>query len=184
MRNIVAELRAEHANMAQLLDILEAQIQAFEAGGETDYTLILDVITYFLEFPDQCHHPKEDILAQTLLSLVPDSARKLRGLGEMHEELGALTRRVAETVNGVVHGIMMPRVEVTRLVSAFIGSQRQHMAMEEQHFLPLADEVLTAADLRALDAEIFDREDPLFSADTAERFVALHAEIIRWGQPT
>ncbi len=183
MKNVVAELRAEHANMAQLLDVLEGQIKTFEAGGDTDYTQIQDIIQYFLDFPDQCHHPKEDVLAQTLLSLVPAQAEPLRGLGVMHEELGALVRRVAEVIDAVLHDIPTPRADVARIIWEFLNSQRHHIAMEERHFLPLADEVLTRADLRSLDAELFGREDPLFGAETAERFAELRAQILEWEQP-
>lgn len=182
MRNVVAELRAEHANMAQLLDILEGHIKAFEAGGDTDYTQIQDIIQYFLDFPDKCHHPKEDVLAQTLLSLVPVQAAPLRGLDEKHQELGALLRRVAEIIDGVLRDVPTPRADVARILWEFVGSQRHHIQMEERHFLPLADEVLTRSELRTLEAEIFGREDPLFGAETAERFADLRAQILQWEQ--
>ena len=68
MRNVVQDLRVEHTSMERLLKILEKQIEVFEAGGQPDYGIIRDIVLFFLDFPDQCHHPKEDSLAQKLLS--------------------------------------------------------------------------------------------------------------------
>jgi hemerythrin-like domain-containing protein len=180
MRNVIGELRTEHANMARLLKILEKQIEIFEATGQPDYTITQDIILYFLDFPDQCHHPKEDLVAQRLLELAPDRAGQLRELTGLHEELGMLTRKVANVVRRVLDEAEIPRAEVIRAVKEFISSQRHHMEMEEAHFLPLAEEVLSEADLEELDAEIFQKEDPLFGPKTEEHFTMLRDNILRW----
>ena len=180
MKNVVSELRAEHVNMARLLKILERQIEIFEASGQPDYAIMQDIILYFLDFPDQCHHPKEDLLAERVLALAPERAGALRGLSELHEELGVLSRKVAVVVRRVLEEAELPRAEVIRAVREFIDSQRHHMEMEETHFLPLAEELLGEADLEELDAEIFSREDPLFGPDAEDRFAALRDDILRW----
>jgi hypothetical protein len=56
------------------------------------------------------------------------------------------------------------------------------MEMEEAHFLPLAEEVLSDADFLELDAEIFRKEDPLFGPETEEHFTMLRDNILRWEQ--
>lgn len=180
MRNVIGELRAEHANMARLLKILDQQIEIFEAAGQPDYTIVQDIILYFLDFPDQCHHPKEDLVARKLLELTPDRARRLSGLAELHEELAALTRRVAEVVRRVLDEAELPRALVIRAVKEFIDSLRHHMEMEEEHFLPLAEEVLSEADLGELESEIFEKDDPLFGPETEENFAVLRESIFRW----
>ena len=180
MRNVIGELRTEHANMERLLKILDKQIEIFEAAGQPDYTTTQDIILYFLGFPDQCHHPKEDLVAQKLLKLTPDRAGQLRGLAELHEELGGLTRKVASVVRRVLDEAELPRAEVIRAVKEFISSQRHHMEMEEAHFLPLAEEVLSEADLEELESEIFQKEDPLFGPETEEHFATLRDDILRW----
>ena len=182
MRNVIKELRTEHANMERLLKILDKQIEIFEAAGQPDYTITQDIILYFLDFPDQCHHPKEDLLAQKLLGLSPNRAERLRGLAELHEELGALTRKVAGVVRRVLDEAELPRAQVIRVVKEFVSSQRHHMEMEEEHFLPLADEVLSGADLEELESEIFQREDPLFGPETEKHFEMLRDDILRWEQ--
>ena len=179
MRNVVQELRSEHANMERLLAMLEKQVDQLEAAAQPDYGLMQDIVRYFLDFPDQCHHPKEDVLAQKLLSLAPAQAAPLRGLAEMHHELGVLNRRVVDVVDEVVNDVPMPRAEVARVVREFIDSQLHHIKMEERHFLPLAEELLSNADLRELEMEIFSREDPLFGPQTEQRWASLRDEILR-----
>ncbi len=179
MRNVVQELRSEHANMERLLAMLDTQVDAIEAAERPDYGLMQDIVRYFLDFPDQCHHPKEDVLAQKLLSIAPAQAEPLRGLADMHHELGVLNRRVVDIVDEVVNDVPLPRAEVVRVVREFIDSQRHHMKMEERHFLPLAEELLSNADLRELDAEIFSAEDPLFGPQTERRWASLRDEILR-----
>ena len=178
-RNVLLELRSEHANMERLLGVLDQQIEIFEAAGHPDYTTIQDIVLYFLDFPDQCHHPKEDLVAQKLLSLSPSRASQLRGLADLHSELGALTRRMARLIHRVLDEAELPRAEVIRAVKEFIQSQRHHMQMEEEHFLPLAEEVLSASDLEELESEIFQKDDPLFGPETEEHFAMLRDFILR-----
>ncbi len=177
MKNIIREIRKEHANMARLLDLLDSQVQIFEGAGRPDYKVIQEIVHFFLDFPDLCHHPKEDILAQMLLSKAPSRAVQLRGLAQKHEELGSLTRKVAKAVDQVLGEAELPRARIVQIVREFINSQRHHMEMEEEYFLPLADELLSRSDLDVLESEIFQTEDPLFGPETAKRFENLRDAI-------
>lgn len=179
MKNVVQDLRTEHTSMERLLRILEKQIETFEVGGQPDYEIIQDIILFFLDFPDQCHHPKEDLVAQRLLELWPERAERLRGLVHQHEELGALTRRLASIIGRVLDEAELPREGVIRATREFISSQRHHMEMEEVHFFPLADELLNEAHLNGLNAEIFRREDPLFGPKTDKHFQILRDDILK-----
>jgi hemerythrin-like domain-containing protein len=182
MRNVIADLRTEHTNMERLLKVLDRQIEIFEAAGQPDYTLMQDIILYFLDFPDQCHHPKEDLLAQRLLELSPDRAARLSGLSELHKELGVLTRKVASVVRRVLDEAELPRAQVIGAATDFMSAQRHHMEMEEEHFLPLAEEVLSETDLGELQSEIFNKDDPLFGSGTEEHFAMLSDSILKWEQ--
>ena len=64
MGGILDTLRSDHANMARLLNILERQVSAFREGEAPDYEIVQGVVEYFLDYPDLCHHPKEDLLAR------------------------------------------------------------------------------------------------------------------------
>ena len=182
MRNVIGELRDEHANMERLLKILDWQIEIFEAAGQPDYTIVQDIVLYFLDFPDQCHHPKEDVVAQRLLELSPERAARLSALPRLHEELGVQTRTVASVLRRVLDEAELPRAQVIQAARDFVGSQRHHMEMEEEHFLPLAEELLSEADLGELASEILEKDDPLFGPRAEERFAMLRDDILKWGR--
>ena len=102
MGGILDTLRTDHANMARLLNILERQVSAFREGEAPDYEIVQGVLEYFLDYPDLCHHPKEDLLARKLLDKAGSKDSAVRGLAEQHEELGVLTRRFATVVRRVI----------------------------------------------------------------------------------
>jgi hemerythrin-like domain-containing protein len=180
MGGILETLRSDHANMARLLNILEKQVAAFGQGEAPDYEIVQGVVEYFLDYPDLCHHPKEDLLAKRLLDKSADKDSAVRGLAEQHEELAGLTRRFAKVVQRVIDEAELPRDYFVRAAKEFVGSQRHHMQMEEEYFFPLAEGGLTAQDLAAIDSELFDKEDPLFGGTVKGRFEMLHDNIVKW----
>ena len=61
---VVDTLREEHRNIARLLRALEHQVAIFSNADAPDYDVIVGVADYFLDYPDRCHHPKEDASTQ------------------------------------------------------------------------------------------------------------------------
>ena len=180
MKDVIKELHAEHATMERLLKILDHQVEIFGEGGYPDYAMVEDIVLYFLTYPDQCHHPKEDLLARKLLEKAPDKAARLRGLAELHEELSQLTKKVAAIVRNVLNEAELPRSQLVQATKEFIDSQRHHMEMEEEHFLPLAEQVLSQSDRDDLASELFEGSDPLFGPKTEEHFAVLRERILGW----
>ncbi len=179
MTNIIEQIRDEHKNMAKLLDALERQIAVFNDGGKPDYEVLVGVIDYFLDYPDRCHHPKEDLLARKILAGA-DPAGPLQKLEAQHEELSILTRRFSQLVRRVLDEAELPRSDLTRAATEFIATQRHHMEMEEEHFLPLAEAALSQVDLAALDSELLAETDPLMDPDTEARYATLRNAILSW----
>ena len=180
MANIIERIRDEHGNMAKLLDALERQVAVFDGGGKPDYEIVLSILDYFLDYPDRCHHPKEDLLARKILDVAGDDATPLRKLEAQHEELGILTRRYAELVRRVLDEAELPRSDLARAAKEFIASQRHHMQMEEEHFLPFADSILSRDDLASLESQLFAETDPLMDPDTESRYAILRDAILAW----
>lgn len=180
MTNIIEQIRYEHGNMAKLLDALERQVAVFDSGGRPDYEIVVCVLDYFLDYPERCHHPKEDLLARKILELAGDDAAPLRKLEAQHEELGILTRRYAVLVRRVLDEAELPRSDLARAAKEFIASQRHHMQMEEEHFLPVADALLSQDDLASLESELFAETDPLMDPDTEARYAILRDAILAW----
>ena len=179
MATIIEQIRDEHRSMTKLLDALERQIGVFSEGGQPDYEVILGAIDYFLDYPDRCHHPKEDLLARKILEGT-DTAGPLQKLEAQHEELGILTRRFAQLVRRVLDEAELSRTDLTRAATEFIATQRHHMEMEEEHFLPLAESALRPEDLAALHSELTAEADPLMDPDDEARYASLRDAILSW----
>ena len=166
--------------MAKLLNALERQIAVFSGGERPDYEVIQGIVDYFLDYPDRCHHPKEDLLARKILEGAEDEHGPLRKLEAQHEELGILTRRFAQLVRRVLDEAELSRSDLTRAASEFIATQRHHMEMEEEHFLPLAEAALSPEDLAELDSELTAEADPLMDPHTEARYANLRDAILSW----
>lgn len=180
MSNIIEQIRAEHGNMARLLDALERQVEIFDEGGRPDYEIVLGITDYFIDYPERCHHPKEDLLARKIVEGANGAAAPLNKLEAQHEELAILTRRFHRYVRRVLDEAELPRHDFVRAAREFMTSQRHHMQMEEEHFLPLAESLLGPDDLAALDSEIFAEKDPLMDPDTEARYALLREAILSW----
>ncbi len=182
MSNIIDQLHTEHANMAKLLNALDRQVTIFDAGGTPDYDIVQAVMEYFLDYPELCHHPKEDLIVRRLLERTGDKTHPAQKLEAEHEELGLLTRRFAKIMQRVLEEAELPRVDFIRAAREFIESQRHHVQMEEAHFLPYAEAKLSDEDLAELDAALFERHDPLFGPRVEQKYATLRDNILKWEQ--
>ena len=59
-------LRLEHGNLSKLLGLIENQVAAADAGMPMDEQLLSLASEYFYDYPDRCHHPKEDLVYRRL----------------------------------------------------------------------------------------------------------------------
>ena len=86
MTYVVEVLRQEHRNIEKLLHVLEQELSVFDRGDRPNYEVIVGVIDYFKDYPDSCHHPKEDMIFDKLKSRDPAAAAKIGDLRIEHEE--------------------------------------------------------------------------------------------------
>lgn len=178
MVEVLRLLRREHVNLARLLKVLDRQIELLGGGGQPDYDVISGVVDYCLEFPDQCHHPKEDLVLEKLRLRDPEAADSVGDLEGDHEKLAAQTRRFAAAIKQVLLEAELPRDWLHSIAQEFVNAYRGHIAMEEQLFFPAAERALEAEDWAEIDARVGNREDPLFGGRVAERFRALSKEVL------
>lgn len=184
MSDVITALRQEHANIGQLLDILERQVAVFDRGGSPDYDIVEGVIDYFQSYPDLYHHPKEDLVFQKLKLRDPAAVERVGDLRHEHEELAARTREFAAGVRAVLEEAQVSRESFDQWARRFIGLQRDHMDREERLFFPAARAALTSEDWADIEARASDQEDPLFGSDVGHRYEALRRDILQWERET
>lgn len=184
MSRIIEILHEEHRNIAKLLSVIERELSVFDRRERPDYEIFQAVIQYFKEYPELCHHPKEDVVYQILKERNPAVAGAVGDVEAEHEVEGERLARFAQVVNDVLADQELPRQTFHAAATDFLEHQRRHMAKEEQLLFPAALETLKAEDWAKIDSRIEARKDPMFDGETASRFQNLYATILRWEQET
>jgi len=174
-------LRKEHSNMQRLLALLEHQIKLVEQAEQPDYELIKSIADYFGDFPDSCHHPKEDLIYDKLRERNPQAAQ---AMGDLEHEHGAVATRLTElshAIDNVLLDIEVSRGQLVEVGRRFIEDERKHMMMEERYFFPVALDSLDDEDWSEIDSRLNKRADPLFDSIVEEKFRTLRQELLEWG---
>ena len=131
MVEIIEVLRQEHRNIEKLLRVLERELSVFDRGDRPDYEVVLAVIDYFKDYPDTCHHPKEDIIVAKFKARDPVAAAAIGDLEAEHREGARRLRQVAQAVERVLSDQDLLRQTVDDIIRDFINHERHHMVMEE-----------------------------------------------------
>ncbi len=169
---VLRVLRQEHADLARLLDMVEAQLGG---DGAPDFALLTGILDYFLTYPDQYHHPKEDLIYRSLCRHDARLGPVIDDLEAEHEELAIATREFSEALERARRKNHAPGTGVRRLARSFVETYRRHMDKEEQQFFPEALRTLTPEDWADIEAEITDPTDPVFQGQATPRPSTLKA---------
>ena len=184
MSNIIQILLEEHRNIDKLLLVLEHELEVFDRSEEPDYEILQAVIQYFQDYPESCHHPKEDMVFEKLKVRDPAAANRIGDVEAEHQVETKRLRRLVEAVEEILTGREFLRQTFHDVVHDFIEHQRQHMDKEERLLFPAAVQGLRPDDWAELDARLNDRKDPLFNGVIETKFQALQRTILRWQRET
>jgi hemerythrin-like domain-containing protein len=178
MNEIIENLRQEHRSIEKLLRVLERELNVFDRGDRPDYEVVLAVIDYFKGYPDSCHHPKEDIIAQMFKARDPIAASTIGDLEAEHREGARRLRRVAQAVEHVLNDQEILRQTIDDIIRDFIDHERLHMAMEERVVFPAVLNALRPEDWADIARQLADRYGPLHQPDFDEKFSTLRRNIL------
>lgn len=177
MRDTLFLLRLEHGNLSNLLGLVEEQVAAAEAGVRMDEELLRETSEYFLDYPDRCHHPKEDLVYELLSARSPSSCTDLRDLIGDHRQLHELAEAFASAVHRLHEEPQAGEPSPREVILQFTQRYRQHMKDEEERFFRIAEERFSEDDWASLDFAMFEQDDPLFDHVEETRFAALRERI-------
>ena len=181
MSSVVMLLQIEHRRMAGLLDLVEQQAANMARNAPVNHGLLEALFAYLSSYPDQCHHPKEDLVYRKLLARCPEMAGSLKDLVGEHEKLASATGDLARAIAGSRAAPPAPGGRLADRMMDFLDLYRRHMLMEEKHFFPAALQRLSRNDFAEIDFTLYDRPDPVFDLATEDRYSGLREEIARLG---
>ena len=156
-------IREEHAALAAMLrSILLLLAQHRRQGTLPDFTALRAMLFYVDEFPEQRHHRKEtELLFPKLRARSPRAREVLDGLDRDHASGERSIRDLEHALLGFEMMGEPRRRAFEAAAEQYVNFYLAHMATEEQHILPLAEQVLTDVDWAELDQAFNANCDPL-----------------------
>jgi len=174
MTNAVLILRLEHKTFDDLLKLVEQQL---DEDGPVDLDLLLSIAEYFADYPDQCHHPVEDLVFRKLHAVDSTRAAPVKGVLQEHKSIAEMTNRFARTLEEAVDDENGRLKELKVVMRTFVDEYRAHMEAEEKEFFALAVDLLRRDDWAEIEFQLFDRNEPLFDQEAQQRFRRLRKNI-------
>ena len=184
MSRIIEILLEEHRNIEKLLLVLEQELEVFDRSEGPDYEILQAIILYFQDYPESCHHPKEDMVFKKLKVRDPAAAKRIGDVEAEHQVETNRLLRFAQAVADILADREFLRQAFHNVVHDFIEHQRQHMDKEERLLFPSAAKALRPEDWAEIDVRLNDRKDPLFNGVIENKFHALQRNILRWERET
>ena len=178
MVEIIEILRQEHRNIEKLLQVMEQELTVFDRGERPDYEVFGAIVEFFKNYPNSCHHPKEDIIYEKFRTRNPGRAATVANLEAEHREGAARLRRVAQAIESVLNDQELLREIVDRIVRDFIDNERKHIALEEEVVFPAIVDALQPGDWADIALTLADRYGPPSEADFEEQFSTLRRDIL------
>ena len=176
---MLSRLLTEHDHIRRTLNLLEIQFLDLCRGNTPDYSIMLSIVVYIQEYPEQAHHPLEDAIFSVLLERVED-VKLIRNLITDHTDLEAVTRNLRESLeflkNGAVYGAVYMD-ELKHRLAEFLSRQRRHLYAEEMDVYPLIQRVLTDQDWKDIQSIVPLMDDPVFGERTRNDYERLHRMI-------
>jgi hemerythrin-like domain-containing protein len=182
MTRMIELLHGEHRDVEKLLNVLEDELKVFDRRERLDYEVIQAIISYFQDYPDCCHHPKEDMIFDKLKARNPPAAKRIGDVEAEHRQETERLDRVARVVRNVLLGREIARQTFSDVMRDFIDHQRVHMAMEERTLFPAAANALRPEDWQEIESKWNDKTETLFNVAMEEKCHSLRDRIFRWGR--
>ena len=177
MQDTLFLLRLEHGKLSKVLGLIEEQVALADTGKRTDEELLRLASEYFLDYPDRCHHPKEDLVYELLSMRDPESCAGLRDVIADHRRLHELAQAFADAMHRPRGQPQAGQSTLREVILEFTEHYRQHIRIEEQRFFRFAEERLSSDDWESVDFTTFDQDEPLFDHAAEKRFAALRERI-------
>jgi hemerythrin-like domain-containing protein len=177
MSHLIAAWHADHTNFANLLGLLEAQLQVLDQGESPDYELMLDIMYYMTHYPDRMHHAMEDAVFNKMIERGIGARSKLDALIGQHTALRERGNALVHDLDDVVNGSIASRSDIAASTRRYVADFRQHMESEEREVIPLAARSLNAEDWTAIRKAVMRMDDTLFGKTQLRRYATIRKHI-------
>ncbi len=150
-------LKHEHQIILLVLDAAEREAHAIQDTGAVRADRLEQMVDFFRNFADRCHHAKEENLLFVKMQERGMSAASgpIAVMLAEHTEGRGRVKAVAEALPRATGGDAAAATLVRDNLLAYVELLRAHIYKEDNILYPMADQLFTAEDRQAL-GEAFD----------------------------
>ena len=175
MHRIMVELHQDHIHLSRLLKMLDRHVKVLQNDGDPDFIMMIDIVEYIRNYSDFHHHPKEDHVYKVFKASSDQVTHIIDGLLNEHQQIPKVTIAFKQLLDGALNGsIIINRNELSERISNFIDIQTSHLNVEEEKLFPLINKMMKNRDWAEVEAQMKDKNDPLFGEKAEEDFEYLH----------
>ncbi|WP_240732764.1 hemerythrin domain-containing protein [Halioglobus maricola] len=149
---LMKALRAEHRHMAGVMQLFLDQLQLIESGGDADAHVIYEIMDYMVSWPDEYHHPREDLIYSRVAELDGKAADEVDTLQRDHDRTAKNGRKLLADIRAWRKGDLADE-KLVAAGRAYVEHCYEHMNVEEKLVFPHIEEVLSLDDWRDLAAD-------------------------------
>jgi len=172
-------LMHEHQIILMVLGAAERKAQQIQGEGAAGVPEVDQMLDFFRNFADRCHHAKEEDLLFVKMEErgVPAEGGPIGVMLREHDEGRRRLRAVAEALPGAAGQDPVALAIVSENLEAYTHLLRAHIGKEDKVLYPMADKLFTPQDQQEL-SEAFDRvEAEEMGAGVHEKYHQLAHEL-------
>ena len=175
----IATIQLEHRSLGMVLQTLQDLLRKIAAGhAVADFALLSTALYYIDDFPERCHHPKEDeYLFKRLRLRTSEFNAVLDRLQTEHARsavaVSGLHRALVHYQGGAPEGLRL----LQTAVDAYVADMHGHFTQEDA-LLARAPAVLTGEDWELIAWAFTANDDPLFGANQRLQFSQLYQRMV------
>ncbi|WP_295801019.1 hemerythrin domain-containing protein [uncultured Microbulbifer sp.] len=179
MHSIYRQLCCDHKHMQRLLDVFETLLQQLgkQDRNPATLTMILDALDYLSVYPDQWHHPVEDLVFEQLLGKPVDVRDVINRTFKEHHQIAVATRKMNSLFYAVANDAAVEREQLFGAAREFIELQRRHLQRENEILFPLVAEMLTENDWDDVQNKIQQRQSMHFNTGVKRLYESVYEEL-------
>lgn len=151
-------LKHEHQIILMVLDAAEREVGRIQDGGTVNADTLEKIVDFFRNFADRCHHAKEEtqLFAKMQERGMPGDRGPIAVMLVEHDEGRRRVRAVAEALSQAKKGDSLAIASLKENLLAYVQLLRAHIDKEDDILYPMADQLFTPEDQRAL-TEAFEK---------------------------
>lgn len=175
----LATIMEEHRSLQTVLEVLQHMVHDLAAEhGHEDFRMLAAALWYIDDFPERCHHPKEDeYVFKALRKRTAAFNERLDELQAEHIRSGQLILQLYRALARYQGGAPGAFGEFRSLVDAYATMLYDHMHKEDV-LLAEARDTLPGDDWAGIAAVFAENKDPLFGAEPTREFGRLYTRIV------